>query len=61
MGAEVHLAPLLVELGAQVPGRGWYFMMSAMDQLDKLADEAAIRYAETITRYARLAEGVRSV
>lgn len=59
MGVDVHLAPLLVELGALVPGRGWYFAMSSMDQLDKLADEAAIRYAETITRCTRLVAGVR--
>lgn len=57
MGVDVHLAPLLVELGALVPGRGWYFITSSMDQLDKLANEAAIRYAETITRCTRLVEG----
>jgi len=61
MGADVHLAPLLMKLGAMVPGRGRYFVMSSMDQLDKLAEEAAIRYAETITRTARLVEEVRPV
>lgn len=60
MGADVHLAPLLTELGATVPGRGWYFMMSSMEHLDKLAEEAAVRYAGAITRTARLVEGVRS-
>jgi FMN reductase len=59
MGVDTHLTPLLTELGAVVPGRGWYFMTSSMDQLDTLADEAAARYAKTIGLVARLAEGVR--
>ena len=44
MGADVHLAPPLMELGATTPGGGWYFVMSSMDQLDKLAAEAGERY-----------------
>ncbi|MDX3696552.1 NAD(P)H-dependent oxidoreductase [Streptomyces europaeiscabiei] len=57
MGVDTHLAPLLTELGAVVPGRGWYFVTSSMDRLDPLADEAAARYAQTIRQIARLAEG----
>lgn len=60
MGGDVHLAPLLMELGAAIPGRSWYFVMSSMDQLDELADWAALRYADALARAARLAEGVRS-
>lgn len=59
MGADVHLAPLLMELGASIPGRGLYFVTSSMDQLDKLAEEAAVRYAGVIARTARLSEGIR--
>ncbi|WP_326565145.1 NAD(P)H-dependent oxidoreductase [Amycolatopsis rhabdoformis] len=59
MGVDAHLAPLLTELGAVVPGRGWFFTTSSMDRLDQLADEAAARYAQQIGQLARLAEGVR--
>ncbi|MET7992010.1 NAD(P)H-dependent oxidoreductase [Amycolatopsis sp. NPDC005232] len=59
MGVDSHFAPLLTELGAVVPGAGWYFETSSMDALDALADEAAARYARTIGQLARLAEGVR--
>jgi len=58
LGADVHLAPLLMELGATIPGRGWYFVMSSMDQLEKLAQEAAERYAWAIARTAQLRAGV---
>jgi FMN reductase len=61
MGADMHLAPLLMELGATIPGRGWYFVMSGMDQLDKLAEEAAERYAGAIAQMALLSGGVRAV
>ncbi|OLT00321.1 NADPH-dependent FMN reductase [Pseudonocardia sp. CNS-004] len=61
MGADVHLAPLLMELGATVPGRGLYFVMSCMDQLEKITEEAADRYAAVIGRTARLYEGVRQI
>jgi len=35
MGPEVNLRPLLVELGASVPTKGLYFVMSEMDHLDE--------------------------
>jgi FMN reductase len=35
MGPEVNLRPLLVELGASVPTRALYFIMSDMDTLDE--------------------------
>jgi FMN reductase len=34
LAPEVHLRPLLVELGASVPTRGLYVLDSAMDSLD---------------------------
>ncbi|ALU73556.1 NADPH-dependent FMN reductase (plasmid) [Rhodococcus erythropolis R138] len=33
MGPEVNLRPLLVELGASIPSRGFYFVMSDMDRV----------------------------
>lgn len=35
LAPEVHLRPLLVELGASVPTRGLYVLDSAMDSLDE--------------------------
>lgn len=35
LAPEVHLRPLLVELGASVPTRGLYVLDSALDQLDE--------------------------
>ena len=52
MGPTVNLAPLLVELGAVVPGRGFYFVAGHMDQLDELVEPAA---AESTANLARLA------
>lgn len=60
MGIDVNLAPLLMELGATVPGRGLYFVTSSMDQLDKIVEEAATRYAAVIGQVAGLAAGVRA-
>jgi FMN reductase len=36
MAVEVHLRPLMVELGATVPGRGLYFVMSRMAEIDQI-------------------------
>ena len=36
LAPEVHLRPLLVELGASVPTRGLYVLASTFDQLDEL-------------------------
>ncbi len=42
LAPEVHLRPLLVELGASVPSRGLYVLESQMDDLDRVvADWAA--------------------
>ena len=44
LAPEVHLRPLLVELGASVPSRGLYVLESQMDDLDDVvagwADQA---------------------
>lgn len=38
MAVDTSLRPLLVELGAWVPTRGLYFVMSQMDELDAVVD-----------------------
>jgi FMN reductase len=43
LAPEVHLRPLLVELGASVPSRGFYALDSKMDTLDAaVADWIAV-------------------
>jgi FMN reductase len=54
MGPTVNLAPLLVELGATVPGRGFYFVISQMDRLDEIVQAAADEYATNLRRIANL-------
>jgi len=41
LAPEVHLRPLLVELGASVPSRGLYMLDTAMDTLDDVVAEWA--------------------
>ncbi|RIJ69754.1 NADPH-dependent oxidoreductase [Nakamurella silvestris] len=38
LASEVHLRPLLVELGASVPTRSLFFVMSRYEQLDEVVD-----------------------
>lgn len=58
MGPTVNLAPLLVELGALVPGRGFYFVVEHMDRLDEIVDEVAAEYAQNLRRLGRVAEAL---
>lgn len=55
LGPDIHLVPLLLELGATVPDRGLYFVMSSFDDLDRIAEKAAERIAGRIARLAGLA------
>ncbi|MBA8816742.1 FMN reductase [Microbacterium halimionae] len=55
MGPTVNLAPLLVELGAIVPGRGFYFVASQMDKIDELVAAAASEYRSNFAKVAFLA------
>lgn len=55
MGPTVNLAPLLVELGAVVPGRGFYFVISQLDRLDEIAQAAADQYAASMRKIAAIA------
>jgi len=58
MGPTVTLAPLLVELGAVVPGRGFYFVAGRMDHLGEIVDEVAAQYAANFDQLRRVAAGV---
>ncbi|PPF78258.1 NADPH-dependent FMN reductase [Subtercola sp. Z020] len=60
MGPTVNLAPLLVELGATVPGRGFYFVAGQMDHLDEIVQAAADEYAANLRRLASVAGSLRS-
>jgi FMN reductase len=61
MGPTVNLAPLLVELGAVVPGRGFYFVAGQMDHLDELVETAAAEYAANLARLATVAAATKEV
>lgn len=54
MGPTVNLAPLLVELGAVVPGRGFYFVISQMDRLDEIVQAAADQYIGAFRRMGKI-------
>lgn len=45
MAPIVNLSPLLVELGASVPFRGFYFALTKMERLEELVDAAVTDYA----------------
>ncbi|GAB3600152.1 hypothetical protein GCM10027408_25050 [Microbacterium tumbae] len=60
MGPTVNLAPLLVELGAVVPGRGLYFVAGQMDQVEDIVAVAAAEYAANLSRLAALASRTRN-
>ena len=55
MGPTVNLAPLLVELGAVVPGRGFYFVTGQMDRLDEIVQAAADGYAKNLHQMTKVA------
>ena len=58
MGPTVNLAPLLMELGAVVPGRGLYFVIDQMDRIDEIIEPTAARLTENISRVANVARFV---
>ncbi|QWT24842.1 NAD(P)H-dependent oxidoreductase [Subtercola sp. PAMC28395] len=61
MGPTVNLAPLLVELGATVPGRGFYFIAGQMDHLDEIVQGAADEYASNLRRLAGIASSLQPI
>lgn len=58
LGPTVSLAPLLVELGAVVPGRGFYFVISQMDRLDEIVQAAADQYVSAFRRVGKIAAAI---
>jgi FMN reductase len=52
MGPDVTLVPLLLELGAVVPGRGLYFLAGEIDRVKEIVAEHAATYAANIRRIA---------
>lgn len=56
MSATHVLGPLLSELGALVPGRGFYLAMTDLDQLDEIAAQAAAAYADNLRTAVSLVE-----
>lgn len=61
MGPTVNLAPLLAELGAVVPGRGFYFAIAQMDRLDEIVQAAADQYATALRRMAKVAGALPTI
>jgi FMN reductase len=59
MGPTFTLAPLLAELGATVPGHGFYLALSQMDKLDEVVAAAAAEYAVNLAALARVAAATR--
>lgn len=55
MGPTHTLAPLLAELGATVPGRGFYLALSQLEHLDAVVSAAASEYATNLASLARVA------
>ncbi|MFC7622640.1 NADPH-dependent FMN reductase [Microlunatus sp. GCM10028923] len=58
MGPNVNLAPLLVELGALLPGKGLYFIVSQMDQVDEIVAAAAADYRRAFAALRTVADAV---
>lgn len=52
LGADTHLVPLLIELGAVVPGRSLYFVTSDMEVLDTVVADAAKGYRKALEKAA---------
>ena len=50
LAPEVHLRPLLVELGSSVPTRGLFFVMSKYEQLDEVIDNWFIAHWPVLAR-----------
>jgi FMN reductase len=61
MGPTFTLSPLLAELGAIIPGRGFYLALSQLDELDDALEAAASEYAGNLRRTANLAGAVTAV
>ncbi|QEW04856.1 NAD(P)H-dependent oxidoreductase [Microbacterium lushaniae] len=54
LAPSATLTPLLTELGAVVPGRGFYFVTSQMDSMRDIVQRAAEVYVRNMGQVARL-------
>ncbi|WOF22470.1 NAD(P)H-dependent oxidoreductase [Microbacterium betulae] len=54
LGPTFTLSPLLAELGAAVPGRGFYLALSQLEQLDEVVEAAAAEYAANLAGLAKV-------
>lgn len=54
MGPMVNLSPLLVELGASIPGRPLYFITGEMEQLDEVVQGAVDEYVDNLRNLAKI-------
>jgi FMN reductase len=61
MGPTFTLAPLLAELGATVPGHGFYLALSQLDRLDEVVEAVAAEYAANMRRVAGVAAVARAL
>lgn len=59
LAPTVGLVPLLLELGAVVPGRGFYFVADRIDDVDAIVGAAAAEYAANLARLAVVAGATR--
>ncbi|WP_285314255.1 NAD(P)H-dependent oxidoreductase [Pseudarthrobacter sp. fls2-241-R2A-168] len=58
MGSTFTLSPLLAELGAIVPGRGFYLALTELGNLDEAVGAAASEYAANLRRLSNVARAV---
>ena len=49
-----------MELGATVPGRGFYLALSQLERVDEVLDAAVAEYATNIRQVASLAGALRA-
>ena len=55
MAPTMNLVPLLTELGAIVPGRGSYFVMDKMDEIETVVGNFADEYLSNIEAISKIA------
>ncbi len=58
LAPQVTLAPLLLELGAAIPGRGLYFVIDNLPQLDDFIKQAAADYSAVFASLTTVARAV---
>lgn len=59
LAPQTTLAPLLLELGAAIPGRGLYFVIDNLPELDSFIAQAAADYSAVFTSLSSVAGSVR--